>query len=237
MTPNKGGDMKVQDVMTRDVVTVVPETPLKDVAVILVSRGISGLPVCNAQRHVLGVISEGDILYKERGSGKRHAGPFAWLLDETRDADRRKEQARQAGEAMTSPALTIGPHRSVSEAASLMTQRGINRLPVVAGDELVGIVTRADLVRAFARSDEEIKAEIEEQVLEQTLWIDRDRVEVDVAHGCVMLGGTVEARSDAILLERFVGRVPGVVSVYSLLVWDVDDTTRAAKSTMKKAVR
>jgi CBS domain-containing protein len=210
--------------MTRDVITVAPETPLKEVAALLVSRGISGLPVCDARRRVLGVISEGDILYKEHGPDDRRVGPFAWLLDERRDAARVKAQARQAGDAMTGPAITISPFRPVSEAARLMTRRGINRIPVVKGDVLVGIVTRADLVRAFTRSDAEIKAEIEADVVERTLWIDRDRVDVEVEDGCVLLGGTVGVRSDAVLLERFVRRVPGVVSVSSLVVWDVDDT-------------
>jgi CBS domain-containing protein len=108
-----------------------------------------------------------------------------------------------------------------------MLARGINRLPVVKDEELlVGIVTRADLVRAFTRTDEEIAAEIYGDLLERSLWLDRDAVEVAVEGGHVALAGTVPRRSDAKLLERLVGRLPGVLSVAADLHWDADDTSR-----------
>ena len=81
-----------------------------------------------------------------------------------------------------------------------MTEHGVNRLPVVKGDALVGIVTRSDLVRAFIRSDEEIERELRE-VFEQTMWLDRDSVQVDVKRGLVNLAGTLRTRSNVTLLE------------------------------------
>src|SRR5581483_6940637 len=155
--------MDVEHLMTRDVVTVSPETPLKEVAAILADRGISGLPVCGAGGEVLGVVSEADILHKERGLPRGRASVFDWLFARS-DEDANKLAARTAGEAMTAPAITIDAGRPVAEAAALMLDRGINRLPVVHAGELVGIVTRADLVRAFRRSDEEIAREIRQDV-------------------------------------------------------------------------
>jgi predicted transcriptional regulator len=136
--------------------------------------------------------------------------------------------------AMTTPAITVAPHLSVSEAARIMASRGVNRLPVVKDEKLVGIITRADLVRAFVRDDAEIEREIEDDVLERTLWLDRGRVEVEVEHGVVTLDGRLQTRSDVELLCRLVGRVPGVSSIESSVGWDIDDTTRSGRRALER---
>jgi CBS domain-containing protein len=215
--------MKVRELMTEDLVTVGPETSLKDVATILAELGISGLPVIGEGRTVVGVVSEADILVKEQGSEPHHGGFIGWLLEGGR-ADSAKLSARTAGEAMTAPAITIGADREVSEAARLMVEHGIKRLPVVDSDgKLAGIVTRSDLVRAFARPDDEIEHEIREEVVRRALWIEDDALEIGVRRGEVTLGGQVERKSDAELLARFAARVPGVISVSSTLGWERDD--------------
>jgi CBS domain-containing protein len=218
--------MKVRDIMTRDVVTIGPEDSLKDAASILTSLGISGLPVCDVDRHVLGVISEADILYKEVDPKERSGGSLAWLGDGSRGRPIRKAQARTVREAMSAPAVTISPYRSVAEAARTMTLQNVNRLPVVKGEALVGIVTRADLVRAFVRNDDEIEREIRDDLVVQALCLSSADFRIDVDGGNVRLDGRVDARSDAMLLERLVGRVPGVVSLESNVDWNVDDTRR-----------
>lgn len=225
----KGGPMKVKELMTTDVRTVTVETPLKEVAAILAGEGISGLPVCDGGR-VVGVVSEADILFKERPRPRRRSGPLAWFLDADAFDAAMKGAARTAGEAMTEPPITIGPDRAVAEAARLMIERNVNRLPVVKGDVLVGIVTRADLVRAFTRSDEEIALEIREDLLRQALWVEPEAIAVTVSEGEVQLAGQLEGRSDVQLLETLVRRVPGVVAVSSELTWRVDDTKRAPAS-------
>jgi CBS domain-containing protein len=207
-------------------VTIGPETPLRDVARILVERGISGLPVCDAERRVLGVVSEGDILYKEHDPAQPRRGPLGWLAYGGTTPAVVKAAALTAGEAMTAPPITIGRHRPVAEAARLMTEHRVNRLPVVKGDELVGIVTRADLVRAFTRPDEQIAQEIRRDIVRRSLWLDPATVQVAVERGAVTLAGQLEGRSDAVVLERLVARVPGVVSVRSELTWREDDTGR-----------
>src|SRR5581483_5866857 len=176
--------MRIREIMTSEVFTVRPDTPLKEVAAALAERRISGVPVVDEEGEVLGVVSEADILFKERGPSTR-TGTLAWLLDPYGFEGRLKLEARTAAEAMTAPAKTIASWRSVSAAAAQMLEQRINRLPVV--DErgaLVGIVTRADLVRAFVRPDAEIEREIREDVLRQALWLDApERVEVAVEGG------------------------------------------------------
>jgi CBS domain-containing protein len=205
--------MKIEHLMRTDVVTATPDMSLKGAAAKLVEHRISGLPVCDGRRRVVGVLSEADILYKEQGPSER-AGMLAWLQNEL-PSDAAKVHARTVGEAMTSPAITIGPHRPASAAARLMIGNGINRLPVVSLDgTLVGIVTRADLVRAFVRSDAEIAHDIRLDAV-HTLWLEPSAVEVSVRGGEVQLAGEVETSADAELVEGLAARTPGVVAVRS----------------------
>ena len=217
--------MKIRDIMTTDVKTVRSTTPLKEAAGILAERRISGLPVVDAQGYVVGVLSEGDILFKESGKAEKPS-LFERLVAAPSTGLDLKLAATTAGEAMSAPALTIGPRRSVSEAANVMIEQGVNRLPVVDDEnKLIGIVTRADLVRAFVRSDEDVAKEIREDVIRRTLWIESDAIEVTVAGGEVSLSGEVETKSDAELIPAFVQRVPGVVSVLSKLRWREEGDT------------
>ncbi len=208
--------MRVKDVMTQDVATVAPDTDLRDVAALLVQKRISGVPVVGGGR-VLGVVSERDILFKERPSDGLSRSVLAWLMDE---GDLMlKIDARTARAAMTSPAVVIAPARSVADAAALMLDEGVSRLPVVDKGELVGIVTRHDLVRAFARTDEEIWLEIEGDPLVRAYWHRPGSSDITVSRGEVTLRGKVGSKQEAHLIEAFVDRVPGVVGVTSQLHW------------------
>ncbi len=126
------------------------------------------------------------------------------------------------GDAISSPAVTIGPEQTVAEAARVMVGKQVNRLPVVEGGRLAGIVTRADLVRAFVRSDDELEQEIREDA-ERTLWIDPERLDISVENGVVTLAGELEQRADAELLEKHVAAVPGVVAVRADLSWKLKE--------------
>ena len=139
--------MKVRDVMTETVYTVTPEIPLKVVATRMLEYGVSGMPVVEDER-VLGVISETDILFKERTVPERN-GLVDWLVHYGEDPPLAKLEARTVRDAMTVPAVTIGPNRSVADAASLMLDLSVNRLPVVDGDHSR---TRAGLDRHVAHA-------------------------------------------------------------------------------------
>jgi CBS-domain-containing membrane protein len=213
--------MNVAEIMAKNVITVRPETSLKEVAQILAERDISGVPVVDTAGTLVGVVSEGDILFKERGpSGRR--GMRAWLLDPYGMEGQLKFEAHTAGAAMTSPAITIHSYRPVAAAAAEMLERHVNRLPVLDGEErLVGIVTRADLVRAFVRSDELVAREIRD-VIARALWMSADAVSVAVKNGEVRLRGTTETEVEADTMIRLVRRVPGVVAVDADLAWRPD---------------
>src|SRR5688572_19230305 len=167
----KEDSMKVREIMTTEVLTIGAEAELRDVASLFLEHGISGVPVCGARREILGVISEGDILFKEQGQPEYGQSLLA-RLDGSASRAAEKAAAVKVGDAMSAPAITVSTFCSVAEAARIMSEHGINRLPVMKGDELVGIVTRTDLVRAFVRSDEEIHREIREDVLRDTLWLE-----------------------------------------------------------------
>jgi CBS domain-containing protein len=207
-------DVEVRDAMTEAarVVTVSPETPLKQVAELMLEHRISGLPVVDEERRVLGVISEADVVGGETGGtgetgmiarARAVADPGALAIPRT------------AGEAMGSPAVTIRPDETVMQAAHQIAERDVNRLPVVDEDgRLVGIIARADVVRAFARSDEQIEDAVRREV-ERSLGLGSDRLRVAVADGEVLLSGEVESDAKAKLAAFFATRVPGVVAVRS----------------------
>ena len=227
--------MKVETLMTTDVKTVTRGTPLRETARILAESGISGLPVVDDGK-VVGVVSEADILIKERGINPSKPGVLGLLFDHGVSTEA-KLRAHTAGEAMTAPAITIGPGRPASEAAARMIDEGVNRLPVVddAGT-LLGIVSRADLVRAFVRSDAEIEHEIREDLILRTLWISPDRITVVVSNGEVKLFGRVDAKHDAELVESLARRVPGVISVESDIAW-IDEDERPRRTPEATATR
>ena len=203
--------MKVRDLMSVEVLTTTPEAPLKEAAALLAERRISGVPVVDGNGAVVGVLSEADILVKTGGALPR-SGLLGWLLEPDFDLQD-KIGARTVGEAMSAPAVTITPGRQVHDAAALMIAESVNRLPVVEDGALVGILTRADVVRAFTRTDAEIADEIREEILRRTLWLEPGAVSMDVVEGAVQIEGEVETEADAELLPVFVARVPGVVSV------------------------
>jgi CBS domain-containing protein len=217
--------MTIRDVMTTSVLTVRPDTPLKDVARLLIDSDVSGVPVIDDQGAVLGVVSEGDFLVKEQGPQALRHRRLARLLGES-EATRRqigKVAARTAGEAMTAPAVTMEPSRSIQDAAAVMTERRVNRLPVVESGRLIGIVTRADLVRAYLRTDEELVRTIRQDVLHRVLWLDPASFDVTVHNGEAVVRGNVERRSTARIVEEAIAMVPGIVSLTADVGWSFDD--------------
>jgi CBS domain-containing protein len=224
--------LKVRDVMTTTVVTVTPETPLKDVAHLMIDHAVSGIPVVDRAGAVIGVVSEADLLVKERGAEGIHRRPLAGLFGDSKAtrAQRDKVSAGLASQAMTSPAITVTPERPLRDAADLMIERKVNRLPVVGPDgELLGIVTRADVVRAFTRSDPELERIVREEILRRALWIEPYELHVHVTDGIVNITGTVDRRSTAEVLESLVGQVDGVVAVDADLDWRLDDSRLEAE--------
>ncbi|MEU3764861.1 CBS domain-containing protein [Amycolatopsis keratiniphila] len=206
----------VREVMTREVYSVRKGTPIADIAGILAGRGISAVPVVDDDRDVIGVVSEADLLLKhvESVSAPRPRVPGI----------RSKSDARTAADVMSTPAITVEADLPVAEAARLMVGNRVKRLPVVDRyGKLTGIVSRADLVHAFVRTDAEIRDEVLRDISEQIRRPSRGEVRADVDNGIVTLRGEVERRSQAILLSALVRRITGVVDVVDQVRFGWDD--------------
>lgn len=213
---------QVGDVMTAQVITATEDTPFKELVSLMTEHRISALPVLGYHGRVTGVVSETDLLRKEEYAEDPEAKRPPWWRH-------RRARARAAGltaaDVMTSPAATIVPEASIVTAAREMDRRHVRRLVVTGADGwLRGIVTPSDLLRVYLRSDEEIRAEILQEIITHYLGADRDRVKIAVNDGVVTLAGRVENKSMIALAVRMSRAVDGVVDVIDQLGYDVDDT-------------
>lgn len=221
---------RVDTVMVRDVVTAEHGTPFKEVVRRLDQHRISGLPVIDSDRKVIGVVSETDLLLRQAASSAPAGGRVSWA-ERLRGLSRRvrrnavRARAGTAGGVMSAPAVTVGTHTTVPEAARLMAERAIERLPVVdEKDRLVGIVTRRELLQVFLRPDDEIRRTVEQQVFVDALWLAPHIVEASVRNGVVTLTGQLERRSDIPVAVGMSSRVDGVVAVVDRLSYRLDDS-------------
>jgi CBS domain-containing protein len=215
---------KIAKLMVTDVAFVRVDTPFKDVVRLLDDRRLSGVPVVDADRRVVGMVSTSDLLCKE----SQHE-PSGWLARLVRPSSwraRTKAEAVTAGQLMSTPAITVRLGTSLVHAAKLLEEHRITRLPVVdSTGRLVGIVARGDLLRVFLRPDKAIAEEIVHEAFERELGmtVTPATVSVDVRDGVVTLSGEVEFRSQIPAAVAVARRVDGVVDVVSNLTWLVDD--------------
>ncbi len=182
----------VRSVMTSEAVSVRVYTPYKQIVRVLLDYGISAVPVVDETGHVLGIVSQADLIEKEaaqaRSTSPAHR-PATWHSR----ASRTKAHAVSADTLMTGPAITIGPDADVNSAALLMSKHNVKRLPVVdAEGRLLGVVSRGDLLVPFLRSDVEIHDEILNRVLLSEMCVDPHSIDVKIADGVVTLSGRME---------------------------------------------
>jgi len=213
----------VAEVMTTDVVSVPESAGYKEIVEALANREVSAVPVVDDDGRVIGIVSEADLLFKAQYAGQPQPTARLWDRKRVRTA-RTKAGADTAADLMSSPAIAINPRDKVTTAAKLMDAEKVKRLPVVdEHGQLVGIVSRGDVLRLFLRDDEDIRREVRDEVLIRTLWIDPDAITVEVTHGVVTLGGTVDRRSTIAIVVEVVQSVAGVVDVVSHLSYHYDD--------------
>jgi CBS domain-containing protein len=216
---------RVEDVMTTGVVTVGEQASFKAIVRLLEECRISAVPVVDRRGVVVGVVSEADLLAKERYPHGRHGLNAAEALRHR--AALHKAEGVTAAELMSSPPVTVPQGTTVAEAARLAARAGVKRLPVVdTVGRPIGVVTRSDLLKVFLRTDEEIRREIAD-VIQPGVWASPMMVAVDVVDGVVTLHGQVRHRSFATLLIRMAESVDGVVRVNPEIGWDLDDTMPA----------
>jgi CBS domain-containing protein len=201
---------RVQDVMTRNVVSLRTHAQYKEIVKVMLSRKFSAFPVIDDHDRVIGVVSEDDLLVKEG-----YPGPGADPGAVAHHRDKAKAAALSAAELMHRPAITIQPEATVAEAARLMHARHVKRLPVVDGPtrRLVGIVSRIDLLGVYDRADEEIAKEILEQVVAGEFVLDSLAFKVTVTDGVATVSGPVDSEPVALNLLGEIRRVDGVVAV------------------------
>jgi CBS domain-containing protein len=194
--------MRVKDLMSKPVVCVSVETSLKEVASILVEREISAVPVVDEDRHLVGIVSEADLVRLETvDDPRRHILPTDPLA---------REIPRQVGEVMTREVIALPEDADAAEAARLMIERHVKRIPIVSGPHVIGILSRRDLLRTMVREDAEIKADVDSLLGDESFMVGRFRV--SVGGGVVTLAGEGSS-SERRLAELLARGVPGVLGV------------------------
>jgi CBS domain-containing protein len=213
---------RVKDVMTTRVVAVTKDARFKDIVALLSEYRVSAFPVIDEDGIVIGVVSETDLLSKEAlvAAVGAQVARLGHVDGTPHHDDFAKAAAVTAGDLMTKPAVVATPYEPVTNAARLMYHGRVKRLPVVGlMGELVGIVSRSDVLSVYGRPDSEIRAEIVENVILNGLFADPDRFTVTVSSGIVTLEGRPEttARGREVVAETW--HVEGVVSVRDRLTY------------------
>jgi CBS domain-containing protein len=210
--------LKVGDVMSRDVVTISVDTPFKQIEQLMSEQHISALPVLSDEGALVGVVSEADLLLRTEAAAD---DPGGWR----HDARERKSKslAQTAAGLMTAPAVSVTQDLPLAAAARLMRKRNVKRLPVVDGDRLVGIVSRADVLKSYLRTDADLRADVVEGVIRGSMWLDPSGFDVTVDEGVVRIHGELDRRSDVDILTRLILGVEGVIDVDPSLTSRFDD--------------
>lgn len=218
---------RVRDVMTSDVVVIRDRTPFKEIVGLMRRHDVSALPVVDATDALVGIVSEADLLMKEErvGEGESHDR----FQSRRRRIARAKAEGLVARELMSSPVETIDPEAPLARAARLLHERRVKRLPVVdTNGEVVGIVSRADLLKVFLRPDREIRDEIEGTLARAAFQ--PGPIRVTVVDGIATLEGRVELRSQIPVVAGIARAIDGVVDVEPRLSHEVDDVTPGLES-------
>lgn len=216
--------MKASEVMAKDVVTVGPQTPVKDAAELMAKHRISGLPVVGDDGHLIGILSESDLLHRaEMGTERKRK----WWLNAFVDADKLAREyaaahAHRAEDIMTKAVHTIEADADLAQVAALFDRRRLKRLPVLKDGKLVGIITRGDLVRALVqRQTAAASAPVDPQAIANVIrarmrhetWLDSSLVSVNVEKGIAELTGFVASHDQHRALRLLVEGTPGVTGV------------------------
>ena len=207
----------VKDVMTTEVVAVRRDTSFKELAATLRQYRVSACPVIDDARRVIGLVSEADMLAKE---ALAEPGVVAGLMHHK---DVRQAEAVTAGALMTHQVVTVSPDDSIEQAARMMHFLKVRQLPVVnSGGELIGIVSRSDLLSVFDRPDEDIRKDIVDTIILHEFLVDPRQFRVSVEAGVVTMEGTPETTALGRDLVRKARHVPGVVAVRDRLSYPDD---------------
>ncbi len=217
--------MQAKDIMTTTVISVLPETSVRDIAGILLTHRISAVPVVDADNRAVGIVSEGDLMRRDENETVARQ---SWWLEALFSADDKaaayvKSHGMMAGEVMTRDLVAVAEDTPVDKIAALLEKHHIKRAPVLRDGKLVGIVSRANLLQGLARrgSAERAPVSVDDRTIReslmQTLCTDvglrAGRINVLVEDGAVQLWGLVESRNEKKAAQLAAENTPGVKSV------------------------
>ncbi|WP_159992986.1 CBS domain-containing protein [Roseomonas sp. 18066] len=215
--------MLVRDVMTRDAMTVAPETPAAALAALFAERGISGVPVVDAAGKLLGMVTEGDLIRQLAAEGEAPRGWFRRLIDSApaQAEHYARSHGRTARDLMSTGIVSTTEDATVSAAAAQLESAKVRRLPVLRDGQLVGILSRADLMRAVlappeaaatAPTDREIHQRLRDAMAAQP-WADSYLIFVEVRGGIVTFHGFSRGEEIGRGLRVLAEGIPGVKAV------------------------
>jgi CBS-domain-containing membrane protein len=225
--------MRAVSVMTPDVICVGPETTVQSVARLMTDRRISGVPVVDEARRVVGIVTEGDLLRRVENGTEAERFPLGGTHSSTETLSREyvKSHGRLAKDVMTRNVVTVSPHTTLSEIADLFEKRNIKRVPVIQDAKLVGIVSRADLIGSVAGvqsnetqtstpTDQEISGRLVGEIQHHS-WANDASVSIIVKNGTVHLWGTCSSSAQRTALRVAAATTPGVKHVVDHTMVDV----------------
>ncbi|MDQ0381162.1 CBS domain-containing protein [Amycolatopsis thermophila] len=190
--------MRALDIMSRPVTTVTPDVPAKEAARILSTHGFTALPVVDDDERLVGIVTEADLIAGRVPPDARYPRPEG----------QPHRAGASVGEVMTTPATAMAPGCDLAALARALLDARIRAMPIVDGDRLVGIVTRGDIVRVFARSDSAIAADVRRHL---SRYGGPDRWHVDVRDGVVRIADDFDDETDRHVATLLAEAVPGVV--------------------------
>jgi CBS domain-containing protein len=221
--------MKATDVMTTNVITVRPDTPVATIAEVLLANRISAVPVVNDKNVLVGIVSEGDLIHRVEAGTERHRSWWLELLTgkETLAHEFVMSHARKAADVMTRPVISVQPDTPLGDIAALLEKHRIKRVPVASNGKIVGIVSRANLIQALVnlnRAKTETTVDdlaLHSNILEQLRskpWVDPSKISVLVNNGSVELWGIVDSETEKNAIRVVVEVTSGVRQVANKLV-------------------
>ena len=228
--------MKVKEIMTKDVIAVAPKTSIHEAARLMADHGVSGLPVVDEEGSVVGIVSEGDLILRQK---PRERAPW-WRLF-FRDSERLAREYQKAhgttvGEVMTRSLIAVSPDLPIESVALVLDQHRIRRVPVIADGKLAGIVSRGDLIKALSAAPEPAGAQPSDDRLvhemsarlAQEPWISNRGIVVQAKDGVLWLWGLVLTDAEKSALETMARAIEGCRGIESHLVVKSDFPYRYA---------
>lgn len=218
--------MNVNDVMTRRVITVRPDASIRSAARLLTEHNISGLPVVDDDGHVMGIVSDGDLIIHQTPRARRPWWHYFFVTGDQLAREFQKAAGTTVGEVMTRRVVSVTPELDLGTAAALLDRHQIRRLPVVNGEgRLRGILSRQDIVRAMAMIQPAAVADRPDAVLasamraalEREPWVSNRRIDVDVKNGVVILTGDTSSATEQAALETMAKAIEGARGVENRL--------------------